>query len=91
MECALQEALVRAVDLSPWIALSICSLLTVVLRSSQLVAAWTRLSRNRRQARWEHLLVFGKLTDAQREDIRLLLRALRPDQSAGEEAPPGTT
>jgi hypothetical protein len=74
VETPLADALVRAAELSPWLAFALGSLLAVVAKAPQLVEAWIALSKNRRRARYERLLLYGKLSDDQNAAVRELLK-----------------
>ena len=68
------EALVRAAELSPWLAFALGSILAVVTKVGQLVDAWIALSKHRRRARYERLLLYGNLSDDQDATVREFLR-----------------
>ena len=75
MEPSFADALVHAAEVSPWLGFAWCTVLTVVSKAPTLVEAWVALSKNRRQARYEHLLLYGDLSDAQHAAVREILRA----------------
>ena len=75
MEPPFADALVHAAEVSPWLAFTLCAVLTVASKAPTLVEAWIAFSRNRRQARYEHLLLYGNLSDTQHAAVREILRA----------------
>jgi hypothetical protein len=90
MEPPFADALVHVAEVSPWLAFALCTLLTVASRAPTLVEAWIAFSRNRRQARYEHLLLYGDLSDTQSAAVREILRTAIPDRpSPPPDPPPG--
>jgi hypothetical protein len=74
VETPLADALVRAAELSPWLAFTLGSVLAVFSKVPQLVDAWIAFSKNRRRSRYERLLLHGNLSDDQKANVRELLK-----------------
>jgi uncharacterized metal-binding protein len=74
VETPLADALVRAAELSPWLAFALCSIIAVITKAEQLVATWIALSNHRRRKRYERLLLYGNLSDDQKATIVKFLK-----------------